>query len=77
LTFSKKRIDLASLGLPFFWKIPASNKEASKAVPRTAFVFLCPHRSIQASLMDLFGHKKTATYVAASFLFGCLTRIRT
>jgi hypothetical protein len=25
----------------------------------------------------LFGHKKTATYVAASFLFGCLTRIRT
>ena len=29
LTFSKKRIDLASLGLPFFWKIPASNKEAT------------------------------------------------
>ncbi len=27
--------------------------------------------------MDLFEQKKTATYVAASFLFGCLTWIRT
>ena len=94
-------IDLALLGHPFRGKIPTWNEEVTKAVRRTAFVFLYPRSQIAAQfyqcisntkikqacfcLVDtlssfhslLLGHKKTTTYVVASFFFGCPTWIRT